>query len=435
MPGFGHIRWGVKKGGSRLQGLGGLAVFCLLCIGTAVLAGSLVFSPSLSIRTGCAAEAGPDYSLLREAWEKIERHYVDRSAADPKALTYGAVSGMVEALGDEGHSTFLSPEMVKIQKHSLEGKLEGIGAEVRMKANQLTIVAPLDDSPAQRAGLRPGDIILKVNGENITGLPLPKAVEKILGKAGTQVTLTVLTPSTGNARAVALVRASVTLHNVTWHGLPGTGIALLRIAAFSEGVTKTLRKVLVTIREEQFHGLILDLRNNPGGVLGEAVGVASQFLSEGNVLLEKNSSGKTTPMPVKSGGLLLSLPLVVLVNVGSASAAEVVAGALHDAHRALLVGETTFGTGTVLQEFSLSDGSALLLAVEEWLTPAGHTIWHKGIIPDVEVSLPQAASPLLPVAIREMTGEGLKKSGDTQLLRALAIVMGEPAHPGEKGTH
>jgi carboxyl-terminal processing protease len=185
---------------------------------------------------------------------------------DPKALTYGAVSGMVKALGDEGHSTFLSPEMVKIQGHSLEGKLEGIGAEVRMKANQLTIVAPLDDSPAQRAGLRPGDIILKVNGENITGLSLPKAVEKILGKAGTQVTLTVLTPSTGNTRDVALVRASVTLHNVTWHGLPGTGIALLRIAAFSEGVTKTLQKVLETIREEQFHGLILDLRSNPGGL-------------------------------------------------------------------------------------------------------------------------------------------------------------------------
>ena len=172
---------------------------------------------------------------------------VRRSTRRPSR--YGAVSGMVEALGDEGHSTFLSPEMVKIQGHSLEGKLEGIGAEVRMKENQLTIVAPLDDSPAQRAGLRPGDIILKVNGENITGLPLPKAVEKILGKAGTRVTLTVLTPSTGNARDVTIVRASVTLHNVTWHGLPGTGIALLRVAAFSEGVTKTLRKALATIKE------------------------------------------------------------------------------------------------------------------------------------------------------------------------------------------
>ena len=262
-----------------------------------------------------------------------------------------------------------------------------------------------------------------------TGLPLPKAVEKILGKAGTRVTLTVLTPSTGNTRDVTLVRASITLQNVTWHGLPGTGIALLRIAAFSEGVTKALRTALVTIREEQFHGLILDLRNNPGGLLDEAVGVASQFLSEGNVLIERDSSGATTPVPVKSGGLLPRLPLVVLVNVGSASAAEVVAGALRDAHRALLVGEKTFGTGTVLQEFPLSDGSALLLAVEEWLTPAGLTIWHKGISPDVEVSLPQTGSPLLPTTIGEMTGEELKKSDDTQMLRALAIVR-EPAHPG-----
>jgi carboxyl-terminal processing protease len=396
-----------------------------------VLAAPLVLWPPLSIRSGCAAETGPDYSLLREAWDKIERHYVDRSAVDPKALAYGAVSGMVEALGDEGHSTFLSPEMVKVQEHSLEGTLEGIGAQVQMKANQLTVVAPLDDSPAQRAGLRPGDIILKVNGENITGLPLAKAVEKILGKPGTRVTLTLLTPSSGNARVVTLVRASITIHNVTWHGLPGTGIALLRIAAFSEGVTKTLRKALATIRKEQFHGLILDLRNDPGGVLDEAIGVASQFLTGGNVLLERDSSGRMTPVPVRSAGLLPRLPLVVLVNVGSASAAEVVAGALHDAHRAPLVGETTFGTGTVLRKFPLSDGSALLLAVEEWLTPAGHTIWHKGIVPDVEVSLPLTASPLLPTTIGGMTAEELKKSGDTQLLRAVAIVMGEPLRPGE----
>jgi carboxyl-terminal processing protease len=162
--------------------------------------------------------------------------------------------------------------------------------------------------------------------------------------------------------------------------------------------------------------------------------VASQFLSEGNVVLERDSSDATTPVPVKSGGLLPSLPLVVLVNVGSASAAEVVAGALRDAHRAVLVGETTFGTGTVLKEFPLSDGSALLLAVGEWLTPDGHTIWHKGIAPDVEVSLPPAASPLLPAMIGELTEEGLKKGDDTQLLRALAIVMGKSTHPSE-GTH
>jgi carboxyl-terminal processing protease len=433
MPGPGYIkRWGVKTVGNGFQRLSGLAVFCLFCIGAAILAVFLVFSPSLSIRREYAAESGPEYGLLREALEKIERHYVDRSAVNPKALTYGAVSGMVEALGDEGHSVFLSPEMVKMQKHSIEGTLEGIGAEVRLKENHLTIVAPLDDSPAQRAGLRPGDIILKVDGENITGLPLPMAVAKILGKAGTQVTLTVLTPSTGNARDVAILRASVTLHNATWHGLPGTGVALLRVAGFSKGVTKDLRKVLATIKDRQFHGIILDLRNNPGGLLNEAVGVASQFLPKGNVLLVKDSSGVTTPVPVKSGGLLPRLPLVVLVNAGSASAAEVVAGALRDAHRAPLVGETTFGTGTVLQEFPLSDGSALLLAVEEWLTPDGHTIWHKGIAPDVEVSLPQAALPLLPTTIGDMTGEGLKNSGDTQLLRALAIVKGEPAHP-DKG--
>ncbi len=422
MRGQTHGGWGANEGGGRLEWRGS-DVFRFLCIGAALFV-SLVFPPSLPVRPGYAAGTGPEYGLLREAWEKIEHHYVDRTAVDPKALSYGAVRGMVDALGDEGHSTFLSPEMVKIQGRSLEGKLEGIGAEVRMKANQLTIVAPLDGSPAQRAGLRPGDIILKVDGENITGVPLPKAVEKILGKAGTRVTLTVLTPSTGNSRDVAIVRASVTIHNVTWLALPGTKVALVRVAAFSEGVTKALRGVLATIKDRQFHGLILDLRNNPGGLLDEAVGVASQFLTKGNVLLEKGSSGTTTPVPVKSGGLMPDLPLVVLINVGSASGAEVVAGALRDAHRAPLVGETTFGTGTVLKEFSLSDGSALLLAVEEWLTPAGHTIWHKGIEPNVQVALPSTASVLSPTVMREMTAGELKKSDDAQLLRALAIVTG-----------
>jgi carboxyl-terminal processing protease len=368
------------------------------------------------------AEPRPDFNLIEEAWKTIRKAYVDQAAVKPKDLTYGAISGMVQALGDTGHSTFLSPEMLKLQQNFMRGKFEGIGAEVRMKEGQLVIVAPIDDSPAQQAGIVAGDVILRVNGQNITGLPLVQAVEKILGKAGTTVALTVLSPRTGTTRVVVLMRASITVHNVTWHGLPGTLFALVRIAGFSKGVTKGLQKELGELKKQNFHGVILDLRNNPGGLFDEAVTVASQFLRNGNVVLEKGVDGKINPVPVKPGGLLSELPLVLLVNAGTASAAEIVSGCLQDAHRATLVGETTFGTGTVLKEFPLFDGSALLLAVKEWLTPDGHTIWHKGITPDVLASLPPKISPLLPSKLRGMTKEGLMKSGDKPLLTALEIL-------------
>jgi carboxyl-terminal processing protease len=374
-------------------------------------------------------QSGPDVNLLEEAWKTVEKVYVDRSAFKSRDLTYGAISGMVEALGDTGHSAFLSPEMRKIQRDSAAGKFEGIGAEVRMKAGQLVIVAPLDGSPAERAGLKPGDIILKVDGQNIMGLPLVKRIEKILGPAGTRVTLTIISPSDGISRDVTIVRASVKPINVSWQTLPGSHIALLRVAMFSKGVAGVFRESLEEIAKAGLKGAVLDLRNNPGGLLGEAVGVASQFLSGGNVLLEKNAQGKVRAVPVQRGGRFTGLPLIVLINLGSASGAEIVAGALHDAGRAKLVGETTFGTGTVLQEFPLSDGSALLLAVEEWLTPEGHTIWHKGITPDVAVALGPNASPLTPRGIGGLTAKQLSESGDAQLLRAIEILQKEMAGP------
>jgi carboxyl-terminal processing protease len=197
---------------------------------------------------------------------------------------------------------------------------------------------------------------------------------------------------------------------------------------FSKGITHDLREKLAEIVGKRVRGMVLDLRNNPGGLLDEAVDVASQFLQGGNVLLEKNSRGKVTATPVKPGGLAPNLALVVLINGGSASGAEIVAGALQDAGRAKLVGETTFGTGTVLRQFPLSDGSALLLAVQEWLTPDGHTIWHKGIKPDVTVPLPANIFPLLPETVGGMTREALMKSHDTQLLRALRILEESAFH-------
>ena len=373
------------------------------------------------------SNAVSDFRLMAEAWNTIQRNYVDRPAVKPKELTYGAISGMVDALGDTGHSVFLSPEMVKQLSVAEHGLLKGVGVQIEMRDHHVVIVAPIDNSPAQHAGLRSGDIIMSVDGLDIAGLPLDQVVERISGPAGTSVELTVMDPQTRRIRNLTIVRAAIKLNSVTWQRLPGTEVADVRIASFSDDVSDDLRKALSEIREQRLRGLILDLRNNPGGVLTEAVAVASQFLTHGNVLLVKDARGKATPIAVQPGALATNMPMVVLINGGSASAAEIVAGALRDARRAVLVGETTFGTGTVLNEFPLTGGSALLLAVQEWLTPSGHSFWHKGIAPNLAVRMPANVSLLSPEAVRNMTPQELQSSDDKQLLRALQWVVARTA--------
>ncbi len=414
------------KGKLGFFGKLGLMIFFFTVLGIGVVGGVVLdrevlvaFDPSSNI----PAYARSDFRLMAEAWNSIEKYYVARSAVKPKTMTYGAISGMVNALGDTGHSVFLTPSMVKQEENFAEGHFQGIGAEVQMKDGHVVIVAPLDGSPAQRAGLRPGEIIMKVDGADIAGLPLDQVVKRISGPVGTKVTLTILNPHNATLRQVTVTRATITIHNVTWQQLPGTQLADVRIAAFSRGVTDDLQQVLKTIHRQHLQGIVLDLRDDPGGLLYEAIGVASQFLSSGNVLLEKNAQGEETPVPVKPGAIAPDIPMVVLVNGGTASAAEIVAGALQDAHRATILGETTFGTGTVLQEFPLSDGSNLLLAVEEWLTPDGHTIWHKGITPNRLVSLPLDITPLFPLAERDMTPDQLQASPDKQLLAAIKVLQ------------
>jgi carboxyl-terminal processing protease len=242
---------------------------------------------------------------------------------------------------------------------------------------------------------------------------------KIKGPAGTQVTLTVQDPESGDSRDVTLTRARIEVPSVTWQLLPGTSLVHIQIAAFSDGVSQDLSKALVDAKNHGARGIILDLRNDPGGLLSEAVGVTSEFLKSGNVLQEKNAQGKVTNVPVKPTDTTTDLPVVVLINNGTASASEIVSGALQDARRATLIGETTFGTGTVLNEFTLSDGSALLLATEEWLTPSGRVIWHQGIKPDVEVKLPADVQPLSPEREKDMSAAQLLGTDDVQLLRAI----------------
>jgi carboxyl-terminal processing protease len=379
------------------------------------------------LRTSIPPNAVEDFRLMAEAWETIDKFYVDRVAVRHAAMTQAAINGMAEALGDTGHSVFLTSAQARKAGSAVQGMLTGVGIEIQARDGQAVVVAPFDGSPAQLAGVRPGDVIVEVDGRPVAGMTKFQISARISGEAGKPVQLVVVNPRDGIRRDIKVVRASIKLNNVSWQRLPGTRLAHLRIAMFSEGESEDLRKALLEIEQQGLQGIILDLRNNPGGVLDEAIATASQFLKSGNVMWERDARGTIKPVPVRPRGVALDVPLAVLINLGSASDSEIVAGALHDAHRATLIGETTFGTGTVLSQFQLADGSALMLAVQEWLTPDKRSFWHRGIEPDVKVALPVQTAALRPLAERELTPEQLRDSRDTQLLEAIKLLSSGPA--------
>jgi carboxyl-terminal processing protease len=392
----------------------------LLTLGLALALGVGAVIDRCLLLNGIPSDAGDNFRLMAQAWNLIDHYYVDRAAVRHTAMTYAAISAMTDSLGDTNHSIFLSRAQAKKAGAAVQGKLIGIGIEIQAKDHQAVVVTPIDGSPAQQAGVRAGDVILQVNGKPVAGLSLGQVSSRIAGEAGQQVVLTVTNPQDKRPREINIARASIKLNNISWQRLPGTDIAHVRIAMFSDGEAGDLRKALLETKRQGARSIILDIRNNPGGALDEAIGTASQFLASGNILWEKDAAGKLTPVPAQPGGAATDIPMAVLINGGSASDSEIVAGALHDAQRAVLIGETTFGTGTVLSEFTLTDGSALLLAVEEWLTPNKHSFWHKGIEPDIRVALPPEATMLRPTTERELTEAEMRASGDTQLLRAIA---------------
>ncbi len=406
--------------GVKLQLLAAALALLLVGFGGGVLADRAELIPGATYYE--PKSVASTFSIFWQAWDLVQQHYVDRAAINPTQMTYGATEGMLDSLGDVGHTRFLSPQALKQENESLAGHLQGIGAELSSQDGQPVIVAPIPGSPAQKAGIRAGDIIVRVNGQPVTGLTLDQVVNLVRGPVGSSVTLTVLHKGETTLTAITVVRAQITVPNVTWARLPGTSVGHVLISQFGLNCTQDLVKVLQDAQANGIKGIVLDLRNDPGGYRDEAIGVASQFLTSGNVLLEQNAQGKRTPYPVRPGGMAPNLPMSVLINEGTASSAEIVAGALQDHHRGPLVGMTTFGTGTVLSTFSLSDGSAILLGTEEWFTPDGRQIWHHGITPDIQVSLPDGVVPLLPEEEAGMTPQQLQSSQDTQLLRALQEV-------------
>ena len=370
---------------------------------------------------------GFNEALLDEARTVIQNNFVDRDAATTERLQDGALAGMVDILGDTGHSRFMTPTMVEEQHNYTAGEFEGIGAYVEMRDGFVTVVSPIDNSPAQAAGVQPGFIVLEVAGEDMTGKTLQEVVERILGPAGSEVTITFFNPESGENVTLTIERARIELENVTWTMLPGSTIAYTRVAGFSQDVGKELGAAIDAAEAQGATGIILDLRNNPGGLLHEAVAVSAQFLPpDGVVVLRQDAQGDVKQELVPNDAAPTSLPVVVLINQGSASASEIVSGALQDAGRATLVGETTFGTGTVLNEFALSDGSAILLATEQWLTPDGRVIWREGIVPDEVVELTGPVRLLTPDTADDLTADELAATEDAQLLRALEILRATP---------
>ena len=389
-------------------------------------AGIFVGSAGFGVFAGSGARKGEpeEFAVFWQAWDIVNRNFVDQDALDPTEMTYGAIRGMVSALGDEGHTAFLTPEERERQQTDLSGSFSGIGAQLGIQDQLPVIVAPFDGSPADQAGVLSGDIIMEVNGEDVTTLPLNEIVTRIRGPEGTDVTLTLLRRGQENRTVeVTITRGEISVPAATWAMIPETNVGLIRLSQFSANAAPNLIQSVEEAREAGATALIVDVRNNPGGLLEQAIRVTSQFLEEGNVLLEEDAQGNRKAYEVERGGVVTDLPVVVLINGGSASSAEIFAGALQDHGRAQLVGETTFGTGTVLQPYVLADNSALLLGTRQWLTPDGRLIRNQGIDPDIVVDLPIEANLLAPSDMEQMTLEEIAASEDLQLGTAIELLV------------
>lgn len=405
-----------------VAGLVMLFVLTGAAFGAGLVAGGASLLTPCIVRT---SDQPPQFDVFWQSWNLVQRHFVDRTALDPTSLAYGAIRGMVDALGDTGHSAFLTPEEKEARHTSVAGSFTGIGAELGVRDGLPVIVAPIDGTPAAEAGLQPGDILVRVDGEDVTTLPLNEIVEKVRGPAGTPVELTILRPADNQTHEIAITRREIDVPAASWAMVPGTTIADVRISQFSANAERDVTAAIEAAQEAGATGLIVDVRNNPGGLLDQAIRVTSHFLDGGNVLLEEDAEGNRTEYAVEPGGIATEIPLVVLVNPGTASAAEILAGAIQDYGRGQVVGETTFGTGTVLQPFGLEDGSELLLGVRQWLTPDGRLIRNQGIAPDVEVTLPLGSALLLPAELRELSPDQVQASQDAQLQTAVELLTPE----------
>ncbi len=361
-------------------------------------------------------------ALFAEALDRVRDDYVDREAIDPKKQTYGAIEGMLDTLGDEGHTRFLTPEERERNRKSLSGTYVGIGVTLESEDEEIVVVSSVEGSPADEAGMESGDVVVAVDGESVREEDLSEVVEKIRGPEGSEVELTVLRDD--EERVFDLERAEIETPVASWVLIPGSDVAQVHLTSFTNDSAEKLWQAFEEARTAGARRFILDLRNNPGGDLDQAEKMAGYFLEPGNVIyIRRDASGEREEIKVEPGEDSTGVPIVVLVNEGSASSSEILAGALRDNDRATVIGETTFGTGTVLSEFTLRDGSAILLGVAEWLTPDGDFIRETGIVPEEKVELGEDAEPLTPGEARALSREEILER-DAQLKRAFEELQG-----------
>lgn len=367
-------------------------------------------------------------NLIQQAWSLIDQNYVDRNAIRYQQMSYDAIKTLLGDLGDTGHTRFLTPQEVKAEQQQLSGTFAGVGIYIQPdpKTKDIIISSTISGAPAQKAGLKRGDIIIEVNGKNVVGLDLSAVQPLIEGPAGTKVSITVRRPATNQVLTFTITRAQIQVPNVVMHYIPQNHIAIIQIVQFSSGVSDQLKAAILQAKKDGATRIILDLRNNPGGYLQEAINTASEFMARGTVLIEQDSSGKQAKYSVTGQTVDTGIPMVVLINQNTASAAEIVSGALQDNGRALIMGTPTFGTGTVLQEYDLSDGSAILLGISEWLTPNGHFIRKDKIQPGTGFRIPMDPALVLTPDVMnqaDMTLAQILKSGDVQLIKAIEYLQ------------
>jgi len=357
---------------------------------------------------GTPADLNSDFAPFWEAWNVVHQEYVDQPLDDQK-LAYGAIKGMVQALGD-AHSGYDTPDEANILLSDTSGALEGIGAEVAASGGGIEIVSPLPGSPAEAAGILPGDVIIAVNGEDTTGQDLFTVINKVRGPAGTKVDLKIVRTGEADPLTFTITRAKITIPSVESKILDGN-IGYVKINSFGETTTSEFKTQLGALMDQKPVGLVLDLRNNPGGFRDAAIDIASQFIGEGPIMFQKYGDGRQEEFTAKPGGLALDVPLVVLVNSGSASASEIVTGAIQDDGRGKVLGEQSYGKGTVQDWHQLSNNEgSVRITIARWLTPKERTIDKVGITPDVVVPLTsddRAAKrdPQLDAAVKLLTGK------------------------------
>lgn len=355
--------------------------------------------------TGTPAELSELFQPFWYAWQLVHQNYVDQPVNDT-VLMQGAIRGMMQSLGDP-HTSYMDPDQYRQANTPLEGEYEGIGAWVDISGEYLKIISPMPNSPAEKAGLKAEDQIVAVDGEDVTGMDGNLVLRRVLGPAGTQVTLTIRRPEMTETFDVTITRAKIVIPSVESKMLEGN-IAYIQIFTFGENTEKDLRQQLEDLMAQNPVGIILDLRNNGGGYLYTAVAVVSQFISSGPVLYEVYGDGKRDTYKALGNGIATEIPLVVLVNEGTASASEITAGAIQDYQRGTLVGTTTFGKGSVQiwQPLGTDDG-AVRITVARWLTPKERQINGIGLTPDIEVPI---------------TDEDIAAKRDPQLEKAIELL-------------